>query len=441
VFGFGLAATLAALGVFGLVPALRLSRSAPAEVLRSGGRTGTESRGLRRVRSGLVVAQMAVAVVLVAGAGLLLRSFHEIRSVDLGFDDAQVLTFEVHLPGSRFPDGAARERFHDEFQTRLAALPGIDAAGAVSWLPVLGRYHWWSMAVIAGWDGGEVADDTEAVWHDTDARVIAGDYFGAMGITLLRGAAPRDVDMAGEPVAWLNRMAAETVFPDVDPLQQYVFFGGEARRVVGVVEDTPYDARGTVSRKTYVPHAQFADNRNWPLVQTVKARGDLGAVRERLRAELAAVDGGLVLYRARPLSSILAGSRAQDRFATLLMSVFAALALTLAAVGSYGVLAGSVARRRREIGIRLALGAEPKRVRAMILLSALRLSVLGVVAGLAVAWIGSTRLADFLFRVEPTDPGVYLGGGVLLLALAGAAAWLPARRATRVQPVETLAGE
>ncbi|HSG48644.1 MAG TPA: FtsX-like permease family protein [Longimicrobiales bacterium] len=303
------------------------------------------------------------------------------------------------------------------------------------------RYHWWSMAGIPGWDGSDPEEAAGETWYDTDVRVISGDYFQSMGTEAIRGRSPGELDLAGPPVAWINRMAAETVFPDSDPLDEVVHVGGEPRRVVGIVEDTPFDPRGSVSRMTFIPHTDFAGNRNWAMIQTVRARGDLAAVRERIRTELAQVDGGLVLYRPRPLSTFLASSRAQDRFATLLMSVFGLLALTLAAVGSYGVLSGSVARRRKEIGIRLALGAEPVRVRGMILGSSLRLSVTGVAMGLVVAWFGSRWLRDFLFGVEPGDPWVYLGGGALLLALGALAGWVPAHQATRIQPVETLAAE
>lgn len=439
VFLFALTSTVVALLTFGLAPALRLSRASPADILRSGGRSGTQSQRLKRVRASLVVAQVAVAVTLVAGAGLLLRSFHELRSVELGVDDTGVLTFEVHLPTSRYPDGAARDRFHREFQARIRDLPEVDAAGAVSWLPVNGRYHWWSLAVLPGWDGAEPADGK--TWLDTDARVISGDYFEAMGIQLLRGDGPGDIDLHGPPVIWLNRRAAETVFPGMDAIGQFADIGGGPRRVVGIVEDTPYDARGNVSRKTYIPHPQFADNRNWAMIQTVKARGDLADVRERIRAQLAAQDAYLVLYRSRPLASLFARARAQDRFATLLMSVFAALALALAVVGSYGVMAESVTRRRREIGIRLALGADPSAVRGMVLSSSLRLTMAGIALGLAGLWAGSLWLQGFLFEVRPRDPLVYLGGGSMLLALGLMSGWIPARQATRVHPAETLDAE
>ena len=436
IFGFAFLATVLALLLFGVAPALRLSRTPPADILRAGGRGGTETRGLKRLRSALVVAQVAVAVTLVAGAGLLLRSFQELRSVELGIEDEGVLTFEVHLPAARYADGASRARFHEDFHRRIQELPAVRAVGAVSWLPVNGRYNWWSMATIPGWDGSLPAEGE--TWIDTDVRVIAGDYFESMGIDLIRGRSPDQVDLSGPPVVWINRMVAETVFPETEPLDQFVYVGNEPRRVAGIVEDTPYDPRGSVSRKVYIPHAQFAANRNWALIQTVRAEGDPAAVREAIRDVLASQDGALVLYRPRPLSDLLARSRAQERFATLLMTVFAGLALTLAAVGSYGVMAGNVTRRRREIGIRLALGAAPERVRGMVLGTSLRLTLLGIGLGVVLAWTGSRWLQDLLFRVRASDPVVYLGGAVMLLVLGLLAGWLPARAATRVHPAETL---
>ena len=436
IFGFAFLCTVAALILFGVAPAIRLSRTPPADILRAGGRGGTETRGLKRIRSGLVVAQVAVAVTLVAGAGLLLRSFQELRNVDLGIDDDGVLTFEVHLPTARYPDGEARARFHQSFHERVGELPAVRSVGAVSWLPVNGRYNWWSMATIPGWDGSLPAEGE--TWIDTDVRVVAGDYFASVGIEVLRGQGPAEVDLTGPGVAWINRVVAETVFPDVEPLDQFIYVGGDPRRVAGIVENTPYDSRGSLSRKVYIPHAQYADNRNWALIQTERVDGDLAAAREAIRGVLSSQDGALVLYRSRPLADLLARSRAQERFATLLMTVFAGLALTLAAVGSYGVMAGNVTRRRREIGIRLALGAAPERVRGMVLGTSLRLTLMGIGVGLVLAWTGSRLLRDLLFRVQTSDPWVYLGGGGVLLLLGLLAGWLPARAATRVHPAETL---
>lgn len=442
VFLFGMGSAVAALLLFGLAPALRMARTPPADVLRSGGRSGTEGRGLRRLRGGLVITQVAVAVVLVAGAGLLLRSFMALQSVDLVIDDRHVMTYEVHLPDARYPDGESRQQLHAQFQAAAAAIPGVEAIGATSWLPVNGRYHSWSVANVTGWDGESEFGSPN--WQGTDVRTINGDYFATLGLNLVRGAEWNEPTADDPLVIWVNQALAENAeFGWEDPIGQVLYVGGEPRRIVGVVENAPHDPRGNISPKTYIPHTQFAGNRNWGLTQTLRMRPgtDVLGLNEQLRAELARLDPQLVLYRARPLSSLLATSRAQERFAALLMTVFAGLALTLACVGAYGVLAGNVARRRREIGIRMALGADPSSVRGMVMASALRLSVAGVVVGLGAAWVGSRWMAALLFQVDAGDPLVYLGGGATLLALGALAGWLPAHRATRVDPADSLVAE
>lgn len=439
VFLFALAATVVALLGFALAPAWRMARTSPAEVLRSGDRAATSGRAARRVRDGLVVAQVAAALVLVAGATLLTRSFGEILSVPLTVEPEGVLTFEVSLPTARYPDGAARQAFHERFQERLAALPQVASAGAVSWLPLSGRYHiwgvYWNPAEPGAW-----GDDRES-WHSSDMRFFTGDYFETVGLELLRGRGPSEVDLEADSVVWISRALAEGVFGDTDPVGQRLGAANALRRVAGVVEDVPVDARGRVTRHTYVPHAQHADDRNWALIQAVKARGDLADLRDRIRTELRSLDPELVLHRPRPLAGVVGTARAQDRFATVLMGTFALLALVLSVVGTYGVLAGSVAARRREIGIRMALGAEPGRVRGMVLRYAAALTLPGVVLGLAVAVAGSRILESLLFHVGSGDPVTYALAAGLFVAVGLLAGWLPARRATRVDTVQVLTPE
>ena len=432
VFLVALAAASAALVLFGLVPTLRFSATPPAGALRAGGRSGTEERSLRSARGALVVAQVAVALVLLVGAGLLVRSFAALRSAELGVEPEGVLTFEVHLPDARYPDGASRHRFHQALGARISTLPGVTAAGATSWLPANGRYHTW---------GVSMALDNEDDWISADARIVAGDYFDALGIDLLEGEIPSIVDAEGPPVVWLSRSLAEAAFGDADPVGRLIRAADGERRVVGVVEDVPHDARGSAFRQFYVPHAHYADDRNWALVQVVRASADPGALLAGIERELAALDGELVLYRPRPLEALLEASRAQDRFATWLMGIFAGLALTLSAVGTYGVLAGVVERRRREIGIRMALGARAGSVGRGLVGSALALAAAGAALGALGAWIGSRWLGSLLFEVEPADPTVFAGATVLLLLLSGLAAWLPARRATRTDPARALGME
>lgn len=434
------AATTAALALFGLAPALRLSRTAPAQRLR-GGRGESEGATLKRIRAGLVVTQVAVALVLVVGAGLLTRSFARLRAVDLGVNGDGVLTFEVHLPQSRYPDGASRQAFHQALDRRLEGLPGVVSAGAASWLPVNGRYHSWGVLPLGRDFDPESSSVDEDNWFTSDVRVVEGDYFETLGIQVVRGQPLDELDPGGPKVVWVNERAAADIFGEENPIGEQLYAGNEPRRVVGVVENVANDPHGGSFRETYIPHAQFADDRNWALIHTVRTRGDLGDLQAEVRRELAQLDPVLVLYRPRPFRAFLATARAEDRFATTLMGTFALLALALSAIGTYGVLANAVLRRRREIGIRMALGADAGAVRGMVLRSASAMLVLGAVLGTAGAWVGSRWLQSLLFGVTPDDPLVWGGGVTLLLGFGVLAAWLPARRATRVDPARTLGAE
>jgi ABC-type antimicrobial peptide transport system permease subunit len=237
-----------------------------------------------------------------------------------------------------------------------------------------------------------------------------------MGIELLSGTSPTEIDLAAEPAMWINKELAETVFQGIDPIGVRVNLAGADRPIMGIVETIPHSARGAVSPKSYIPHAT-ADDRNWDLIQTVRARADLNDVGEQIRGELASIDPRLVMYRTETLHDMLEGVRAQDRFATVLMGAFAVLALILSLVGTYGVLSGSVAGRRREIGIRMALGASTTSVRKMVLRYAAALTIPGVVLGLFGAWIGGRWIEALLFEVDSGDPVTYLGAVVIFLAV------------------------
>ena len=436
VFVFALGVTVAALVAFGLTPALRMSRTAPANVLRSGDRSSTLGKVMRRVRDGLVVLQVGAALVLVAGAMLLTRSLNSLLDVPLNIEADRVLTFEAHLPGARYPDHESRNRFFVDLHDRLSALPGVESVGATSWLPVNGRYHSWG----AYWDPENMDGSNNDSWHNTDVRVIEGDYFATMGIDLIRGERPNQVDVEAEQVVWVNQAFVDEVFATVDPMTQSVMVAGGTRRIAGIVEDIPHSARGDVYPKAYVPHLQET-SRNWALIQTVRTSGDPGALIDEARAVLRAADPQLVLYRPSPFSSVLDVVRAQDRFATSLMGAFAILALVLSLVGTYGVLAGTVAARTREIGIRMALGADTVSVRQMVLTYAARLIIPGVALGLGATWIASSAMQALLFGVEAGDPMTYAGAVVVFLSVGGLAAWVPSRRATRVDTVQALTAE
>jgi len=421
--------------IFGLVPAFRLSRPDLASELRDGDRGSTRGRVHHRLRSGLVVSEVAVALVLLLGAGVLMRSFGALQAVDLAIRPEGVLTFEVHLPESRYPEGEDRIRFHDSFFQRLRTLPGVEAAGAVSWLPAQGRYHDWGVSRV---EGGEVAGD----WNGSDMRMVAGDYFEVMGIGLLEGRFLGREDRADtEPVCVINRFIQERDFPGESPLGKLLWAAGEARRVVGVVENVPHDPYGSVSPQTYIHHNQFAGNRNWALIQAVSVQGRPESLVPGIREELRGVDPDLVLFRVRSMEDLLAEGVGRQRFSMLLMGVFAGMALILASVGIYGVLAYLVSQRSHEIGIRMALGAEPGTVRWMVVRTGLTLAGSGILIGaLSAVYLGRC-LRSVVFEVRVGDPILF---GIVALGLgltALLAAYLPARRATRVDPAASCRGE
>ncbi|MEM1248957.1 MAG: ADOP family duplicated permease [Acidobacteriota bacterium] len=437
VFGYGALVTLITMALFGVAPALLLSGVRPASTLGSGSR-GTEPKGMALLRSGFVVAQAAVAVALIAGAGLLLRSFVEVRSAELGLETDRTLTFEVHLPGARYGEGADRHRFHQEFQRRVAALPSVTSVGATSRLPLVGRYHVWGSIFRLDSGSFEYLDRSVARSGAADVRVVTGDTFRALGIPVLSGSRPEDFREGDDPVVWLSRSVAEKLTPGGAAEGLTVGAAGAVRRVAGVVEDVASDGRGTSYPTVYVPHRDMSEDRNWPLTQVVRSSLDPAKLENMIRAELTAMDPGLVLYRPKPVENLLDEARAQDRFALMLMALFAGLAVLLAAAGTYGVLAGMVARRRKEIGIRIALGAGRRSVRWTVLRSALGLTAFGSVLGLGVAWFGSRWLATLLFGVSTSTPWVYALSALLVLALGIVSGLLPAQRATRIDPAAML---
>ncbi|MGH7576052.1 MAG: FtsX-like permease family protein, partial [Longimicrobiales bacterium] len=302
---------------------------------------------------------------------------------------------------------------------------------AVSWLPIGGNYHVWNTRRALGAD--EYSDDVYP-----DQRVIEGDYFDAVGINLVRGRTFGPQDLADDPdLLVVNGRAVEALFPDgADPIGSVLEVAGERKEIIGVVEDVPINARGEVSSILYHLHRQFADDRNWSLRYTVKLAQPEAGFLNRARETLAALDPNLVLYQPALLMDILNEKRAAERFAMSLLSAFAGVALLLTAVGIYGILAQSVNRRRHEIGVRVALGARGQDVQAMVVRQGVGLAAVGIVIGLAGAFIGARVLASMVFEVSVRDPVVFsvVPIGVLIVALA--ASWIPAARASRVDPAE-----
>ncbi|MFC1661824.1 FtsX-like permease family protein, partial [Gemmatimonadota bacterium] len=273
-------------------------------------------------------------------------------------------------------------------------------------------------------------------------RMVAGDYFQVLGVDLVQGRYLGPEDRAdSDPVCVVNEFVQERDFPGENPVGKVIYVAGGPRTIVGVVENTPHDPFGVESPKVYIPHTQFADDRNWAMIQLVSLRGDPASMVSRIRAELRAVDPNLVLFRVGTMEELLDDSVSRQRFSMLLMGGFAAMALTLAALGIYGVLSYLVSQRGHEIGIRMALGAGPGEVRRQVVAHGMTLAGAGIALGVLAALYLSRWLQSLVFQVQVTDPWVF---AAVVLALAGtalAAAYLPARRATRVDPVVAFRGE
>jgi predicted permease len=422
---FALGVTFVCALAFGLLPAVGRTPSAGIDSLLQDGRGNAPAS--YRLRRTLVIGQTALAVILLVGAGVLARSFAALQRIDLGIDPGGVLTYQVHLPEVRYPDAATRTAFYTGLAERVRSLPGVRATGAVQWLPVQGRGYRWGLFRESPPEGvGPVG---------ADVRIVDGDYFEALDMPLVRGRTFGPGDHAeAPPVAVLNREAVRRVFPDGDPAGSEVRVGGRVWTVVGVVENVANDALGDVTSTVYLPHTQFAD-RHWALHQVVEADHDPGLLVAPIRQALAELDRELVLHQPRPFTELLADAVGRQRLAMTVMSGFAALALVLAMVGIYGVLAFLVGRRSHEIGIRMALGAGRRQVRAMVLRESFAVSLVGVALGVAGAFGLSPWLQALVYDVDVRDPAVYalVAGGLLAVALL--AAWVPARRASAVDPV------
>ena len=429
VFAFGFVAALVAGLTFGLVPALQHTRPNLERVLRDSGRTASDGLRHARLRRALVVSQIALAVVLVTGAGLLLRSFERLARSDLRMQAADVLTFQVNLPAGRYAEPERRAAFHVAFQQRLAAIPGIRAAGAVSRLPVTGMYHDWNVG------RPDRQGDVQA-----NQRVVEGAFFDALQIPIVRGRPFVPGDGALPRRVLINERLAGTLFPGEDPVGQALRVAGGVAEIIGIAADVPVDPRVPAPSMVYHLHRQFAANRNWALVQVVSSSRRAGLLAD-VRQALRQIDPALVVHEPRMLADVIGRGFAQERFATQVVGAYAGLALALAAVGIYGVLSYSVSRRRREMGIRLALGAQTGSVRALIVREGATLAIAGVVIGLAVAFGATRSLGAWLYGVGATDALTFTASAGVLLVVAGAASWIPARAATKVDPIHALRAE
>ena len=439
--GFTLLISVATGALFGLAPALQASRPIFADALKESGRA---SAGVQRnrLRSALVISEVALSLVLLIGAGLMIRSFTKLNQVNPGFNPARALTIGVTLLRSKYPDEERVASSYAQLLERAAATPGVVAVGAISELPIAGGNTNDNFTIEGR---PPVAKEAQPL---TEYRVVTPRYFEAMGIPLLAGRDFAETDTKRAPnVAVINEIFAQRHFPGENPLGQRIRLQGQKRDpllIVGVVGNVRHFSLGEPPRpEAYVPFLQdpLSDTYQRSMTIVARTKADTGAVAGPLRAALIAQDKSLPVYALKPMTEYLRDSLSRHRFNLILLSVFGVGALALAAVGVYGVISCGVAQRTHEIGIRLALGAGRRDVLKLILSQGLKLVLLGVVIGLGAAFALSRWMETLLFGVRPTDPLTFAGIAAVLLLVSLVACWIPARRATRVDPLVSLRSE
>ena len=421
--------------LFGLAPALQAGRPALAGVLKEGGRSARRTGGLR---STLVVSQVALALVLLVGAGLLLRSFSRWTSVDPGFAADQVLTLKMAFPPAKYDSREKRALFVDAILRDVAALPGVEAAGGNVSLPMSGDNWTRSFSV----EGYQPPQNTNGPWGDF--RIVTPGYFNTLGVAVRHGREFDAGDVAGgRLVAVVDEVLAAKYWPNQDPIGKRVGFGGgeniQWREIVGVVAHTMQNnPREDEHTQLYVPYAQAAEEQMGLVLRT---RGDPMALVPQVRQAVRGLDPEQSIFDVRTMRDRISTAAAEPRFLSVLLALFAIVAAVIAAIGIYGVMSYLVVQQTREFGIRLALGADPGHVRGYVLRRGLVLSGIGVLAGLGAALALSRAVARLLFRTSPFDPVVLSTVVAALVGVALLAAWLPARRATRVDPIIALRSE
>lgn len=431
VLGFTVLLSLVTGAVFGLVPAWQASRPDVNESLKDGGKGTVAQTRNTRTRSGLVVAEIAAALVLLVGAALLVQSFQRLQNVDPGFDPKNVLTMRVPLSDAKYAEPGRSANFLHQVLERVAALPGVQAAGTTTQLPLRGGGDTYFKI-----EGRPFASSNEQVTALDPA--ISSDYLRAMGIPLISGRPFTDQETREpEKKVIINKVFADTYFPGEDPLGQRLIIdlGRPAVcEIIGVAKNVrQFSLQGQPVPTMYLPSIEAGRG---SLV--VRTSGDPLALAGAVREAVQSLDKDQPVASVQSMEQILSGSVAQPRFRTLLLSVFAGLALILAAVGIYGVISYTVTQRTHEIGIRMALGAPAAAVVKLVVAQGIRLTVTGVLIGLGGAWALTRLMETLLFGVTSTDPLTFAAVAVLLAGVALLACYIPARRAAKVDPIIAL---
>jgi predicted permease len=426
--------------VFGLVPALRTLHLNLVESLREGGQQATVGGKRQRLRGALVATEVALAVVLVIGAGLMIRSLSALGRIDLGFNPAQVLTMRLALPATTYDTPEKVVNFYRQLNDRVRGLPGVEHAGVVRVLP---------LATTIGDYGLDVEGFEESPGRNAkgDWQIVSDGAFEAMGTRLVRGRWFSDADtIASVPVAVINETMARTYWKEGAAIGGRIRVGNMKNPwvdVVGIVADERHNGiTGVVKEKFYIPHSQWHIATGGSIIRNVfvvvRTTGDPLALAGPVRDQVRQMDATLPVANIRPMTDVVSTALATPRLTGFLLGAFAAIALALAAVGIYGVLAYLVALRTQEIGIRLAIGADRSQVLTMILGQGLKLAAAGIVMGLAAAFLLTRLMQSLLYQVQPSDPLTFVAVPLALLIVSLIASYLPALRATRVSPVIAL---
>ena len=448
VFAFTALAMLAVVLIVSVFPALRIGKAHLSEALREGGRSGTGGKAQQRMRGALVAAQIAVALVVLAGSGLLLRSFQRLNSVEAGFNPDNVATLWLSLPSARYKGYTEFIQFYSRLDERVAAIPGVQYAGLASRIPLTGN----------GMNQNPFYPEDDASWANRIPPLQAytavdGDYFQAMGIPLVAGRTFEPLDRQRPMEAVISRRTSVQFWQDSTGQRALgkrfrSLPGGPLYTVVGVVGDTRDSSLAkTPGQSTYFPEVAGGDTvftqarRTMAIVARGKPGTDEATIVASVRRIVREMDPSLPLFEVKPMRVVWAESIAQLRFTMLVLGAAAGVTLLLGAIGLYGVMAYAVTLRTRELGVRIALGAQPGAVAAMMARQGIALTGIGIVVGLGTFLLVARFLQTFLYGVAPADPVTLIGASVLLVGIAALASWVPARRASRVDPATTLRAE
>jgi predicted permease len=432
--------------VFGLIPAIQTSRLDIRSVLLESSRS-TSGHGQRRTRQILVSSEIALSLVLLASAGLLIRTLAYLEGIDPGFDPHHVIVAQLSLQDARYQTTASIDSLFHKSLERIRALPGVESAAVGLTLPYQRPLNG-GMKILDG-------PNRSGEYSTTDMISVTPGYFETLRLTLKGGRTFADRDSAtGQPVAIVNQAFARKYFGHQSPLRMHLGLDAEPAEIIGLVADTPQNSGAgnfgplSATPTVYVPSAQWGDkglsmlytwfSPNW-IVRT--RGGDSGNLTREMQAAIQAIDPRLPFSTFKSMEDLQGGAVARQRYEATLFSIFAALALVLASVGMYGLIANSVTQRTREIGIRMALGASVRDAIASIVIPGFKLAIVGTAIGVVLTWFASGLLQDLIWGVQPRDPGTYVAVTALMLAIAVGASVLPALRLIKLDPVETLRHE